>query len=134
MWGVWGKRQKSLKCNNFHEYAYLIKKSFRFYYFVQFKMVQTFWEFLITTCQTGQELSSDIVRLIGYYSSYTACPVPKTASLHSLCQLRQAKWNGSFSLIHSSEKRAEVWKVSSMSFKNQTFTHWHFYRKKFPWT
>lgn len=47
-------------------------------------------------------------------TSYTSCPVPKIALLHSLCQLRQIKWNDSFFFIHSSKKWAEVQKVKSI--------------------
>lgn len=94
-----GKWQKSLQCSNCHQYVYLTKKSVRVYYFVWFKMVQKFWGW-ITTRQRGQQPSSDVMRLSGSVcmDSYTGCPVPRIASLHSLCQLRQTKRNVSFSL------------------------------------
>lgn len=117
-----GKWQKSLQCSNCHQYVYLTKKSVRVYYFVWFKMVQKFWGW-ITTRQRGQQPSSDVMRLSGSVcmDSYTGCPVPKIASLHSLCQLRQTKRNGSFSLTHSSEKRSEVlqkfWNLHSKYWK-----------------
>lgn len=64
----------------------------------------------------SKELPSKVMRLSGYVcvDCYTACPVLKITALHSLHQLRQTKGNCSFSLIHFSEKRADVWEVKSI--------------------